>query len=177
MAGKSTVSRALHDIGLSAWFGGSLMGATGLNGAASHAKDPKERADLSADGWAIWAPVQAAAIGMHTIGALGLVRANMSRIRSTDEARNLSIVKTIVTAAAAGVTAYSGFLGQKVKKLSHEGAEGATEPGPSSSPELTSALEQLKIMQWAIPALTGAIVIMTSEAGEQQRGLSSLLDR
>jgi hypothetical protein len=34
-ANDNTVARTLHDLGLAAWFGGSLMGATGLNGAAS----------------------------------------------------------------------------------------------------------------------------------------------
>ena len=27
-----TLARSLHDLGLAAWFGGSLMGAIGLNG-------------------------------------------------------------------------------------------------------------------------------------------------
>jgi len=31
----NTVARTLHDLGLAAWFGGSLMGAVGLNGAAA----------------------------------------------------------------------------------------------------------------------------------------------
>jgi hypothetical protein len=34
MAQDNTVARSLHDLGLAAWFGGSLMGAVGLNGAA-----------------------------------------------------------------------------------------------------------------------------------------------
>jgi hypothetical protein len=29
-ANDNTVARTLHDLGLAAWFGGSLMGATGL---------------------------------------------------------------------------------------------------------------------------------------------------
>src|SRR4051812_21266058 len=31
---RNTLVRSLHDLGLAAWFGGSLMGAVGLNGAA-----------------------------------------------------------------------------------------------------------------------------------------------
>ena len=34
MAQDNTVARSLHDLGLAAWFGGSLMGAVGVNGAA-----------------------------------------------------------------------------------------------------------------------------------------------
>ena len=29
----NSLGRSLHDLGLAAWFGGSLMGATGVNGA------------------------------------------------------------------------------------------------------------------------------------------------
>jgi hypothetical protein len=31
MAQDNTLARSLHDVGLAAWFGGSLMGAVGLN--------------------------------------------------------------------------------------------------------------------------------------------------
>ena len=37
MAQRNTLAHAMHDIGLAAWFGGSLMGAVGLNGAAGDA--------------------------------------------------------------------------------------------------------------------------------------------
>ena len=33
MAQDNTLARSLHDLGLATWFGGSLMGAVGLNGA------------------------------------------------------------------------------------------------------------------------------------------------
>jgi hypothetical protein len=46
------VVRSVHDIGLAAWFGGSLMGAAGLNAAAAAAKDTTERSHLASVGWA-----------------------------------------------------------------------------------------------------------------------------
>jgi hypothetical protein len=36
----NALARTLHDLGLAAWFGGSLMGATGVNGAAAVIQDP-----------------------------------------------------------------------------------------------------------------------------------------
>jgi hypothetical protein len=39
----NTVSRSLHDLGLATWFGGSLMGAVGLNGAAADVEEPRQR--------------------------------------------------------------------------------------------------------------------------------------
>lgn len=41
MSSRNTVVRSLHDLGAAAWFGGSLMGAVGVNGAAGAAKSFK----------------------------------------------------------------------------------------------------------------------------------------
>ena len=38
MSERNTVLRSMHDTGLAGWSGGSLMGAAGLNGAASAAQ-------------------------------------------------------------------------------------------------------------------------------------------
>ena len=62
MADRNTLVRSLHDVGLAAWFGGSLMGAIGLNGAGAAVLDDKERARVASAGWAKWTPVNAAAI-------------------------------------------------------------------------------------------------------------------
>jgi hypothetical protein len=169
MSEKNSVVRSMHDIGLASWFGGSLMGAVGLNGATAQASQPSERLELSSKGWARWAPVNAAAIGMHLVGGVGLVGANKARVASQPGARANTAVKTALTAAAVGLTAYSGALGRKVAKQSHEGAPGATEPAPQNSDELKKAQKQLKATQWAIPAVTGALVVMGAVQGEQQR--------
>ena len=50
----NTVARTLHDVGLAAWFGGSLMGAAGLNGAAAVVDDPAQRLRVANSGWARW---------------------------------------------------------------------------------------------------------------------------
>jgi hypothetical protein len=77
---RNTVVRSLHDIGLAAWFGGALMGAIGLNGAANEVKDPTDRITVASAGWARWAPVNAAAIGAHVIGGIGLIVGNRTRL-------------------------------------------------------------------------------------------------
>jgi hypothetical protein len=69
----------------------------------------------------------------------------------------------------AAVTLYSGMLGKKVEKLAGEGAEGATEPQPAASDELKAAQQQLKMLQWAIPAFAAAVIILGAKHGEMQR--------
>ena len=176
MSEHNTVVRSLHDLGLAAWFGGSLMGATGLNGAASDASSPSERLRLASAGWARWAPWQLAAIGAHAVGGLGLIVANRSRVRNQPGAKAATVVKLALTAAAAGSTAYSGMLGTRVKRHEAEGAAGATEPGTTVSSDLASAQRQLKLLQWVTPALTGAALVLGAVHGEQQRGPAGWLD-
>jgi hypothetical protein len=167
----------MHDLGLATWFGGSLMGAVGLNGAAAKASDPRERLELSARGWGRWAPVNTVAIGANLIGGAGLLLGNKARLARQPEARANTIVKTLLTGAAMGATAYSGALGRKVAALSHEGGEGSTEPSPAASPELAAAQKQLRVWQWVTPTLTGALVVLGAQQGEQQRPVAGLLRR
>jgi len=177
MAGRNTVIRSMHDLGMAAWFGGGLMGAVGLNGAAAGAKDPVERLTLSSLGWAKWAPVQIAAIVVHGIGGVGLIVSNKGRLATQQEGRVNTGVKLALTVAAAGTTLWSGLAGARMAKHASEGAEGTTEPGSSSSKALASAQRQQKVLQWVTPVLTGVLIVLGAQQGEQQRPLAGLLNR
>ncbi|WP_134768701.1 hypothetical protein [Nocardioides sp. 1609] len=177
MSQRNTLVRSLHDLGLSTWFGGSLMGAVGLNGATGRAADPTERTRLSSLGWKLWSPVAAGAIGAHAVGGAGLILANRRRIDQHGGTAANTWTKGGLTVAAAGLTAYAGLLGRTVEAESEHGAEGATEPSPAASDKLASAQRQLKIVQWAIPAVTGVLVVLGAQQGEQQRPSQQLLGR
>jgi hypothetical protein len=176
MAERDTLIRSMHDLGAAAWFGGSLMGAVGVNGAADAAKDPTERLRLSSIGWAKWTPWQVAAVGVHAVGGIGLIITNRRRQAVQPGAAANTAVKLVLTGLAAGVTAYSGVLGSRVAKHTEEGAAGSVTPGSTSSAELASAQRQLKICQWAIPALSGSLIVLGAIHGEQQRGVAGELD-
>ena len=177
MSERNTLARSLHDVGLATWFGGSLMGAVGLNGASASATSPVERLEISSRGWGRWAPVNAAAVGAHLVGGLGLLRGNKARLLGQQEARSNTLAKTALTLAAAGVTAYSGYLGRQVAEHSEYGGEGATEPSPAAPEELRKAQDRLRVCQWAIPALTGVLIVMGAQQGEQQRPVAGLFGR
>src|SRR5919108_6292631 len=76
----NTIARTLHDLGLAAWFGGSLMGAAGLNGAAAVVQDPGQRLRVANSGWARWTPLNLAGIAAHLAGGAGLTRAHKGRL-------------------------------------------------------------------------------------------------
>ncbi|AWB92714.1 hypothetical protein [Aeromicrobium chenweiae] len=166
---RNTISRSLHDVGLSAWFGGTLANAVALNSAAATAKDDSDTGAVANVGWDRWTPVNAVAIGAHLVGSLGQIRGNKMRIKDQQGVGQMMLVKTGLTAAALGVTAYSRVLGRKVAEQQRVPADSGTRPAPSTPPEVAAAQKQLRLLQWAVPALTGALVVVSSFAGEQER--------
>ena len=187
---RNTIIRSMHDLGAAAWFGGNLMGAIGVNGASKDVKDPTERAKVAAAGWARWAPISAAAIGAHLVGATGLLLANRDRVRDQRGAGANTVIKTVLTAAAIGTTAYSGILGAKIAtETSAEPAdgealpsadapvEGGTVPSEGTPDKVAKLQQQQRILQWVTPALTGGILILGAQQGEQQRASEQLRTR
>ena len=169
MAQRNTVAHALHDIGLAAWFGGSLMGAIGVNGAASDVDDPRQRARVANAGWARWTPVNLAAITAHLVGGAQLLKENKGRVAAQKGVLANTNTKLALTGAALGATAYARALGQKVMNAGDVPVAGGTEPTFSTPPEVAKAQKQLKALQWAIPGLTGAMLASSALHEEQQR--------
>ncbi|GAA4966589.1 hypothetical protein WHI96_20410 [Pseudonocardia tropica] len=169
MARTNTVVRTLHDAGLAAWFGGTLMGAVGVNGAADDVHDSTERLRVANAGWARWAPVNAVAIGAHLVGGIGLLRANADRARTEPGVKAASIVKSVVTGAAVAATAYAGVLGTQTAKGEGHPARGGVTPAAGTPSAAADAQRKLKVVQWVIPALTGVLVVLSAQQGEQQR--------
>jgi uncharacterized membrane protein len=169
MSTRNTVIRSLHDLGAAAWFGGSLMGAVGLNGAAAAVRDPQDRARVASVGWGKWSPVNAAAIAAHLAGGASILYANRGRAKYQTGVRGNTALKTIVTGAALAATAASGVLGAKAAQGDGHHTHGATEPSSQTPDDVATAQKQLRYLQWALPVLTGTIVVLGSQQGEQQR--------
>jgi hypothetical protein len=93
----ATPARTLRDLGGAAWFGGALMGATGLNAAA-------DRDAVVSAGWVRWTPVFRAAALAHLAGSAGTLAAERSRAAAL--ALGLST-------SAAGAVAGTAVLGAK----------------------------------------------------------------
>jgi hypothetical protein len=157
MTEKNTTVRSLHDLGLAAWFGGSLMGALGVQGAASAVSDLGERVQAADAGWRRWQPVETAAVAAHLVGGLGLLAANKTRVASQPGARANTAGKTLLTGVAVGLSAYNKRLGQRVARDRDREAQ-----------------QRLHLTQWALPVVTGVLVVMGADQGEQQRPQSLL---
>ncbi len=169
MTERNTLAHALHDIGLAAWFGGSLMGAIGVNGAAADVDDPRQRARVANAGWGRWTPVNAAAIGAHLVGGAQLMRANKGRVATQKGVLANTNTKMVLTAGALGATAYARVLGKKMQRAGDVPVGGGTDALGTTPPEIAKAQKQLSALQWAIPGLTGAMLASSSLHEEQQK--------
>jgi hypothetical protein len=165
----NTLSRSLHDLGLATWFGGSLMGAVGLNGAAADVEEPTQRLRVATAGWNRWTPVNLAGIAAHVAGGAVLLGANKGRVASQQGVAQATVVKTALTGAALAATAWSRALGAKLEEAGEVPVEGGTEPSGDTPQDVAKAQRQLKVLQWVIPALTGAVLVLNARMGEQQR--------
>jgi CBS domain-containing protein len=169
MAQDNIVARSLHDLGLAAWFGGSLMGAVGLNGAAAAVDQPEQRLRVANAGWARWTPVNLAGIAAHVAGGSMLLVANKGRVAGQRGVATATIAKTALTGLALAATGYSRALGAKLQRVGDAPAEAGTTPTADTPDEVAKAQRQLNVLQWVIPGLTGATLVLNAKMGEQQR--------
>lgn len=180
MSDTNVPSRILHDLGLAAWFGGTLANAVSLNKAAAETSNFSSAGRVTNAGWDAWTPINAAAIGAHLVGAVGQLQGNKGRLAGQKGVAAMSAVKTALTAGALGVTAYSRVLGKKISEQGSVPVESGTDPAPTTPPDVANAQRQLKLLQWGVPAITGALIAVSAFAGEQQRVSSvksGILDR
>ena len=165
----NTVSRSMHDLGLAAWFGGTLANAVALNSAASEAGSASRTGAVANAGWDRWTPINAAAIGAHLVGSVGQLGGNQGRLHGQQGVASMALAKTALTAAALGATAYSRVLGRKVSQQTDVPAASGTQPAATTPADVAAAQKQLQMLQWVVPALTGGLVVISAYAGEQQR--------
>ncbi len=167
----TTISRTLHDAGLALWSGGSTMGAVGVNG-ATKAAEPRERLKVAGAGWKRWQPAHAAAIAAYGLGSIGLGHANRRRLRSDQSLTRLVVAKSALTAAAMAADAYAAYLGRRARQAGAVPVGSATTSVEETPPKVAKTLKRLRVVQWVVPALTGALVVVSSqmdELDEQQR--------
>ena len=62
-----------------------------------------------------------------------------------------------------------GAGGKKLERAGDVPVEGGTTPNPTTPEEVARAQRQLTALQWVIPVLTGAVLVVNARMGEQQR--------
>jgi hypothetical protein len=159
----------MHDVGLAVWFGGTLANAVSLNPAAAQADAASATGAVTNTGWDRWEPVNAAAIGVHLTGSVGVLAGKLGRMNAQRGVGTMAAAKTGLTIASLAATAYSRVLGRRVSRVTSVPASSGTEPAAGTPAGVAGAQRQLAVLQWVVPALTGALVGVSAYAGEQQR--------
>ena len=167
----STTVRSAHLVSNAAWFGGSLMGAVGLNPASREGDDLRERAEISGTGWERWGPVQGAAVGVHLLSGVAILADNRRRTLAHPPTTVAVLIKTGLTMAAVAASAAAYRSGQQLGEASGEGGH------PTDPARARTLSDRLSWLQWATPAATGGLLVLDAYLGEQQRGVAGLLDR
>jgi hypothetical protein len=160
MVDRNTFIRAANEVSLAVWFGGSLMGATGLERGAAAADGDKHRVEATA--WSAWQPVQVAAIATQLVSGAALTFANRKRVAGQRGVARTSAVRTGLTGAAIAMTILAARSGAKVAA---EADADRTSDDPVHEPDE----RRLRMAQWLVPALTGAMLVFDALMGEQQR--------
>jgi hypothetical protein len=136
---QDTLSRSLHDLGLAAWFGGTLANAVALNPASAEADTAEGTGRVANTGWNRWTPINAAAFGAHLAGSIGKLVGNRTRLIAQRGAGATALAKTGLTVAALAVTGYSRLLGRRVARQESVPALSATEPAASTPDDVAAA--------------------------------------
>lgn len=168
MNSEQTLARSMHDLGAAAWFGGALMGAVGLHGGSGAVGDA-DSIRVASEGWRAWQPWKTAGLAAHVAGSVSLLWGNKSRLAAQRGAMTVNLVKTGVFLAALGADLYAASLGRSIAEEEPKDVSSAVEPDAQTADEVADTQRRLRIVQWVVPALTGANIVLGAKMGEQQR--------
>lgn len=181
MTKPSTTVRTLHNLGLAAWFGGSLFGLVALNPSVSSIDDKAERGRVLNESWfrfnVLNGVAMAAAIGAWRLGGLKEAEEDLGV-----GAGALVGLKNVLLGGALVNSVASGALGARFANESQGGytpAESGTEPAPETPEGAARALRLIGFFgSGSLTLLAVAAAVSASlEARAQRkgRGLSRLL--
>ncbi len=169
MRTNNTTARTLHDIGLAGWFGSVLMGAISVNRAVGVLDDPHQTGRVTNAVWRRWLPANAALIVAHVIGGIGITADNKSRIVAQRGVFGSSVIKSTLTVAALGATAWSGWVGRQIDAAGDVALRDGTTAVDQTPTAVATWLRHQNVLQWVVSALTGGLIVVAAFQGEQQR--------
>lgn len=158
MGKDNNVLRSANELSLAAWFGGSLMGATGMRRAVTEAGGGPE---AEGAGWSAWQPVQTLAIATQLVSGAGLTVANRGRYLAQQGVARTSLIRTVVTGAAVAATVGAAKSGQQLAVVFSDAAV--------DTDEVNRLRSRTRLFQVLVPVLTGTLIVLDAVMGEQQR--------
>ena len=157
-------TRAVHDVGLAAWLGGSMFGKFAHNPSLEKIPSHAERGSVANAAWNGYNPINAAGLGAAALGwgAARLTEARPSNLSGPEEW--LSVAKDALMGAAVLTGIASGVQGARLAKQAPDGAvpiETGTKPAPETPAKATTIVRSLGVLGTANVA-TGVALVATN---------------
>ena len=177
MSNTSNAAGIAHNLGLAAWFGGTLFGQVALNPTVSSISDRRERGRVLNESWGRFNAANAPAL------AATLLAWRLERLRDDAELRSpaLARLKDLLLGGAAVNAVISGILGAWIAKHSSAGAtpvESGTEPAPETPQEAASSQRMISFFGTGSLVLLAAVIAVSGMIENEPikpRGLLSRL--
>ena len=160
-----SIVRAIHDLGLAVWWGGSLMGTMAMNPAVEVLDDPDERGKMVDEGWALFQPWAAAGLTAAIISHV-IMRRNPPK-NPTAQFKSVARIKDALYGVAVVSSVASMALGEYVVHQETEYLPVDSEEDPSFGDD-TPAQNTLTATS-IVQLLAGAGIFITGAILASQR--------
>ena len=161
-----SIVRAVHDLGLAVWWGGSLMGTMAMNPAVEVLDDPDERGKMVDEGWALFQPWAAAGLAAAIVSHI-IMRRNPPK-NPTTKYKNVARLKDALYGVAVVSSVASMALGEYVVHQETEYSPVEAEDEDASFGDDTPAQNSLTATS-IIQLVAGAGIFVTGAILANQR--------
>ncbi len=176
------VAQAVHDLGSALWFGGTVMGAAGVNKSGSELTQGIDRIRVASSGWGRFAPAQWAGIGATLLAGLRLTQVGGRRVALQKGFGTVGALKAGFAVAGAGASGYAAYCGARISKLAEEAEQrgtpvlvkDATLPTDGTPPDIARWQQRQRVTQALVPALAGANIVCNSWLVQSYRAGSTI---
>ena len=176
------VAQAVHDLGSALWFGGSVMGAAGVNKSGAQLTQGIDRIRVASSAWTRFSPAQWAGIGATLVAGVRLTQVGGRRLALQEGFASVGALKAGIAVAGAGATAYAAYSGARISALAEEAhrsgtpieVEDATKPTANTPPEIAAWQRRQRVAQTLVPVLSGANIVCNSWLVQSYRAGATL---
>jgi hypothetical protein len=171
------VAQAVHDLGAALWFGGSVMGAAGVNKSGQDLRDGVDKVRVAESAWRRFAPAQWLGIGAVLVAGSRLTWESKGRLvvqYGLGRAGAAQAAFAVAGAAATGFAAWSGNrIGQLTERTRERGevfdTADANVPNDRTPPEVAVWQRRQRVAQYLVPLFAGANIVMNAYLTQQYR--------
>ena len=157
----SNGAKIAHNLGLAAWFGGSLFGQIALNPTVSSISDKSERGRVLNESWGRFNAVNSLALASAVISWRAGDLMDDAELRAPALAR----AKNLLLGGAAVNAVISGIMGARIAKQASGGAtpvESGTEPAPETPQEAASAQRAISFFGYGSLVLVAVVIALSA---------------